>query len=536
MKSSRAPYHAPMSPRRSRWIDAALALALAAVTFLLYRKILRLWWMFDDPIQLNMLAAYRARDFLFSSGFWRDRNIPVFTPLLLVSLAADKAMFGLRAEGFYAHQLVAALGIGPLLYALLRLWFSRPISFFAALIAILGTPMIQITQLLMCRHYVEGLLLATAAAIAYVMAARRDRFGLGAVSAVLALVAMLAKEVFVPLPLVLAMLPEPRRRKLFVPQAVALAIYAIWRMRMLGPELRGYGWTVRGAEWVRIVTTLPLRALRILAADSAAGWIVIVMLLVLLAIAFVRDRASRLPLAIAFLCAVLPVVPVSIELQPRFALATWLVLAIAAAVAAAATPRRIGIAALAVLAIAATIANRTAWAKADRDARRMSDEARVFSMLAPDELLFAPMAQPTVFVELRILLGAQGRWSYVELPLCGRKPPRRLFTYDAASRAVKETSFATIERRCAAIRAMPITATFETDRDGALFWHLGPYRDGRYSFLLTPDGSQVFDVPADGGYRLPKMAAIDIRVRYESPAGWVTYSPERRVPLRQGQP
>lgn len=525
-----------MSPRRSRWIDAALALALAAIAFFLYRKILRLWWMDDDPIHLNMLAAFRARDFLFDAGFWRGRNIPVFTPLLLLSLALDKALFGLRADGFYAHQLIAAIGIGPLLYALLRLWFARAVAFLAALIAILGTPMIQVTQLLMCRHYVEGLLLAMAAAIAYVVAARRDRTGLGVVAAALALGAMLAKEIFVPLPLVLAMLPEVRRRRLLVPQAIALAIYAGWRMLMLGPELRGYGWTVRGTEWLRVAATLPLRALRMLSADTAAGWIALALLLALLAFAIVRGRAARLPVAIACCCALAPVVPVSIELQPRFALALWLLLVVAAAIGAAAAPRRIGIAALVVLATAAAIANRAAWAKADREARRMSDEARVVSMLRADEVLFAPLAPTTVFVELRLLLGSQGRWSYVELPLCGQKPPRRLFTYDAVSQEVKETSFATIERRCGAIRSMPLTATFEADRTGALFWHLGPYRDGRYSFLLTEDGTQVFEVPADGGYRLPNMDALNIRVRYASPAGWVTHGPVRHIMLRHGQP
>ena len=290
-----------MNSGRSRWIDVALALALAAITFLLYRKIVRLWWMFDDPIQLNMIVAYRARDFLFSSGFWRDRNIPVFTPLLLLSLAADKAMFGLHAEGFYLHQLIAVLGVGPMLYALLRLWFARSTAFLVALIAILGTPMIQITQLLMCRHYVEGLLLAMAAAIAYVVAARRDHAGLGVLAAVLALAAMLGKEIFVPLPLVLALLPEPRRRRPLVPQGMALAIYALWRMLMLGPHLlQGYGWTVRGAEWLRVVATLPLRVLQTIAASSIAGWIVTALLLALLAFALVRNRAARLPLAIDF--------------------------------------------------------------------------------------------------------------------------------------------------------------------------------------------------------------------------------------------
>ncbi|MCU1347794.1 MAG: hypothetical protein JWO56_824, partial [Acidobacteria bacterium] len=266
---------------KQRWLDALAALTLALIAFVLYRKIVRLWWMFDDPAHLNYIAAVPARDFLVSAGFWQHFIAPVFTPLLLLSLAADAALFGQNAAAFYAHQLLGVMLIGPLLYVLLRLWLPPRFAFPAALIALLGVPTIQIAQLLMLRHYVEGLLFALLAAIAFVLAERRDDerrddVRLSVASALLALLAMLAKEVFVPLGFVLAMLPGARRRRLLVPQAVALAVYTLWRLAMLGPALHGYGWTVRPAEWPRVVATLPLRALQTLAAEQLAGWIVVV--------------------------------------------------------------------------------------------------------------------------------------------------------------------------------------------------------------------------------------------------------------------
>jgi hypothetical protein len=33
---------------KSKFVDAAVVAALAALAVLLYRKILRLWWMYDD--------------------------------------------------------------------------------------------------------------------------------------------------------------------------------------------------------------------------------------------------------------------------------------------------------------------------------------------------------------------------------------------------------------------------------------------------------------------------------------------------------
>jgi hypothetical protein len=519
-----------VNPTRRRWIDAALALALAAIAYFLYRKIGRLWWMFDDPVHLNILAVHRVGDYLFSAEFWRHFIAPVFTPLLLLSLRFDVAAFGLHPQAFYRHQLLGVVLIAPLLYALLRLWLPRPHAFLGALTAILGTPLIQISQLLMLRHYVEGLLLALAASIAFVVAARRDDRRLAIAAAVLTLGAMLAKEVFVPLPFILAMIPEGRRRRLLVPQGIALAIYTIWRLLMLGPELRGYGWTVRGADWPRVAATMPLRAMQKIAADSPAGWIVVALLLALLAMMLVHKRAWRVPLAIALFCATLPVLPVSIDLQPRYALGLWLLLVITAAFVTAAM-RRGGIAVLVVLTMTAAVANRAAWAATFRDARRMSDEARILPMLRPDELLFEPASPPATLGALAALTRSRGHWSYDAQPLCGQPPPRRLFTYDEASSEVKVADPTIVQRRCAATRAMPLTATFAADGTGVLFWRLGPYRDGTYTFLLAPDGTQAFDVPIEGGYRLPNVPEIAIRVRYTSPAGWMAYSPERRVRL-----
>jgi hypothetical protein len=71
---------------------------------------------------------------------------------------------------------------------------------------------------------------------------------------------------------------------------------------------------------------------------------------------------------------------------------------------------------------------------------------------------------------------------------------------------------------------MPLYATFNFERH-AVLWHLGPYREGSYAFVLG-HGSQAFEVPRDAGFRINGMPAVTLRVRYTSPADWVTYSPE----------
>jgi hypothetical protein len=86
-------------------------------------------------------------------------------------------------------------------------------------------------------------------------------------------------------------------------------------------------------------------------------------------------------------------------------------------------------------------------------------------------------------------------------------------------------------RHCASIRsAAPLNASFRfTGED--LFWDLGPYDDGRYRFVLA-DGVEAYDMPRRAGFKVGRLAVLPLRIEYESPAGWITYSPELR--LREG--
>ena len=45
--------------------DAAAAALLAALVIVLYRKVTRLWWMWDDPFHINLLSAQPFRGILF---------------------------------------------------------------------------------------------------------------------------------------------------------------------------------------------------------------------------------------------------------------------------------------------------------------------------------------------------------------------------------------------------------------------------------------------------------------------------------------
>ena len=507
---------------------------LAIVSALWSRKIVALWWTFDDPFHLNFIAPRSAGQLLFSSETWRAYPAHVFTPLHLLSLRADLYFAGANARGFYLHHLVSFVCIAPLLYILLRQWLGRVPAICSALIAMAGVPMTEAAQRLMDRHYLEGLLFALLSTLLFVVAIRSGARKWSVGSAALYLVAMSAKEIFVPLVAILAVLPEGDARKRLrglLPHAFALLVYAAWRFAALGPRLESYGWAVKRADWPRMLATLPLRMAGVLAHGAIAGWLSVALIAAAVAIVAWQLRPARRLIAVGACAALLPIVPVSFEIQPRYGLAAWVL----AAAAVGFVPRRGWMKALPLIVVAvAVIAGRQAWADSYRAHKQMSGEARALAALGPQDMLWLPATPPATLDELARLTGTRARWTYAALPLCaGRLSAERFWGFDAAARNVRQMRREELLRSCAANRAAPLSVRFEATR-GALFWDFGPYETGTYRIVIA-DGRQGFDVPRRAGFQLSGIPALPLRVRYQSPDGWTTYSDDLQVSLLDGR-
>jgi hypothetical protein len=153
-------------------------------------------------------------------------------------------------------------------------------------------------------------------------------------------------------------------------------------------------------------------------------------------------------------------------------------------------------------------------------------------MIGPNDVLWLPATPPATLDELSRLTGTHARWTYDALPLCaGRLAARRFFAY--VQPHVREVSRDFVMRDCAANRVAPLTVNFDATR-GALFWEFGPYEAGQYRVVIA-DGRQAFDVPRRAGFRLAGIPALPLRVRYQAPDGWVTYSDDLEVSLAEGR-
>jgi hypothetical protein len=549
------PQNRPRAPRRGA--DLALAGALAAAAVALYRPVTHLWWLYDDAFQVRFVLHHRLAEYAFVPAVWQQLPNRVFTPLLLASLDLDAALFGLRPAAFYLHQLAALAAAAAGLFLLLRRWLPRGWAALAGLLFLLGVPTAAAVELLMVRHYLEGLVLALGATALYLAALRRHRPALAVASGVLFLLSAAAKEIFVPLPLLLVALGargenrdglpdagERRRRwRYALPHLAALALYAAWRRAMLGAFLGGYGWASEAAELPRLAAELPVKVAAVLAQGRPlAGGLLLALLGGGIAVWLLARRRIAFGLGCAAL-ALLPVLPVSTDFEPRFAFASWLLLAAGAGFAGrwAAAPggrrRRLAVAAAALALGCAAVVWWGAWRSEMERLAAMSEEGRRFLDLGRGDVLVHPLSPASALLNVNLLERelrddpSPADWFEDDLYLCGSRAPRGTTFWAPTAAGKPEDVTARIEElRPQACRAAhnhrPLAASLRL-RDGVLHWELGPYGEGSYAFVLD-GGRYRFPAPRRGGFQLG-AGNLTVRVKYTSPEGWVTYSPLLRL-------
>ena len=483
---------------------------LAAAAFLLYRKSLRLYWTYDSPLLLHRAVE---RDWNWEV-FIPDTLQYLFTPLLALTDEAFLALFGLEPWRWYLAQLVIVALVAIALFAVLRLYVATPAAASGALLFLLGPPVATAASSLYLVHYFEAILFGALAALCFVLALRRGSLVFSTLSALCYLAAISGKEIAVPLPLVLFLLPEGNWRKRarhLIGHAAALGLYAGWRLFVVKLPLIAYGWTTTFSD----LATVPWRLVATAAGASLVAGLLAIALMLAGAAPALRSRVA----IIAFFCAIAPILPVSAEMQDRFTLAFWVWLSCAFAIGV----RRPAL--IAATIVVALIANRQQWTEEFTRNKRMSDEAYVWVHERGDVLLRNPAIPAGTMPELEwmkeeLFHHAKGaRWFYDDIYLCLHSlEGRRILEYNPRTRRVEE-----VHPVCAPYRTdVPLTVEFE-QRGAATHWRFGPYRDGEWR-VIAFEGEHAWDVPREGGYVMGSIILRDLRVRYRSPEGWVTYS------------
>jgi hypothetical protein len=521
-------------------LDLIVAALIAVGGWIIYHRALGLWFTYDDFFHLHFLNGAGRWEYFYRPEVWQRLPFKMITQLLFLSLDFDQVVFGLDAHGFLIHQLVSFSLCVAVLYLVLRLWLPRLWAFLGTALFAIGPVTVTVAPLLMVRHYVETLLLGLLAVGAYVLALRRGR-RLAVASAVFYFLAMLAKEIAVPLVFLLVLIPEGTfRRRLAVaaPHLGAFVLYLCYRLYMLGTFAGGYGWLVEPSDLPRLALGLPAKiGMEMLGRPSTASWAMLLCLLIGLGMVALRQP---LLLVASALLALLPILPVSTEMEPRYALPAWLLLsltfpfAVRPLVERKRVIRLVGIGLVLIATAGALFAHLDAREETFARLERMSAEHLAFLEITPGEYLRDPLGPPATMGELAwfkadlLKKGPAAGWFYDDYFLCAHPDLGRVWSWESVQQEVVDVtaSMPSLRRRhCHAFRKeSPLTVEMHA-AGRTLHWTLGPYQDGRYSFVLG-DGIQSVEVPPVGGFQLQRVGALSLRLKYESLQGWTTYSPE----------
>ena len=516
---------------RSAWPVHAAAAGVPVVLLLaLYGSVLGGFFMGDDPAILWACAERGVPAYFVDPSAWRAFSQANFTPWVIASFGADWHVFGLAPLGYYWHQLTSLAIVVVLGYAVVARFHAPWVAALGTCLFVASVPAATTSQWLMTRHYVEGLAFALLAVLLFLAAVARGSTGLAWCAAAAYLAATSAKELYVPLVVVLPFLAAGawrQRLRSLLPSVAALVIYVAWRMWMLGAAhfLSGYGSLGSGQRGGI--------ALRL---QSATGWTLpvvwAVLGVVLLAHALQRPRRGEWPAlgTVVLACAAVgPLLPVLGLLEARMLLAVSFLLAVWFAVAlsgfargaiGAAAVVAIGVAALAVC--SAAVAGSPPWN--DRSSvGRYRDEGRfMLEQGRPGQTLLSPVGPPWYYKclgKLRQKVGG-GESPSVCYDVCFCKG----LTGSAAVelRGGMLTPLAPTIEGCAGSGA-PLSAEMTYDPDGTLSWRLGPYRVGEWSAFDEVGYATI--VPPEGATSLWLSEPASFAFRYTSPEGWFAVSP-----------
>ena len=230
----------PLGFRRNAWPVATLLL----LVILLFHALPSGYWRGDDSAILLHALNSKGLSAFYDSNDWQKLSPSNLTPWVTLSFKVDLWLAGLSPRFFYVHQLCSLGMVAVSAYALSRQWVSPVWAFLSVCLFLVGAPTASVTELLMTRHYLEGMLFALLAMLAFVHALRQQRMSWAFAGAIAYALAVTAKEIYVPLVLVFLVIPPVNnlgtRLWLASPFIGTAFLYIFWRQYMLGAMIGGY--------------------------------------------------------------------------------------------------------------------------------------------------------------------------------------------------------------------------------------------------------------------------------------------------------
>lgn len=534
----------PVMPKTSQGNMVWAGIVLAVLTLGLHGSALKGWWRWDDPQILRHALSYSPWEYFLIPAAWQAFHAAVLFPWLTLPFDIDLRLFGLNPHAFYGHHLLSLWVAALMSYVLLRLWLGPLWSGLGATLFLSGVPVTVVAQELMSRHYVEGLVFAILALYLFLRALRESRPSLAWWGGLFYLLAVSAKEVYVPLVLFLPFVPERdlrQRLRTALPFLLVAVAYVPWRWHMLITPV----WTLSDHIVWRAVAGVPFLAIGPLIGTGTLGTAINLLILAQLGIVLWRRWDLLLLTLVALALITGPLVPVAllIGFTARYQLLPWWVFCCTVAllfkwIGDFGQRWFVAVLVLYVLVMGVVLYQglqvRTALEPTIREFEMQgkfiwdAHKNRALLVAASPGLtnmfwyprglvwvkdLIGDPQSPRLLVDeielAEVDLSRTEVWAYGDRCQCmlnvSENVPRMLAKWQ--SRLVVK----------------PLSLAIDY-RENHISWHFGPYKDGVWSVVNGQWMGKLL-TRASGQRQLTlHVPSYDFYVRYDSPEGWTTYS------------
>jgi hypothetical protein len=524
----------------------ALVALLLSVLFLFY-SLPSGYWRADDPAILWHAMNSKGLSAFYSPSDWQKLSPNNLTPWIILSFKIDLWLAGLSPKIFYIHSIFSLASVVVAAYILQRQWISPIWVLLSTGLFLMGGSTASVTELLMTRHYLEGLLFALLSIVAFTKAIRQQKMFWAIAGAFAYALAATAKEIYVPLILVILTLPPfeglKKRLRLAIPYLVVALLYILWRRYMLGAMIGGYSDADSLFSW-QSVAGMASVVQRFPSFFFGEQWILpssIFFIVVCIAL-FLNPIATPvfLSLAVGILVPLIPLIafpgisgPDRYLFLPWFATCLAGVLSLQFVVSKLPLMPRLG-QAVGIFAAALIILITFLYSNKLKDSRALTYrefdiQGRFYfagtqtQALIPSPTLLHGYWYLTHLCDIKKVLAQTCPAVLIKgLPIA--QPIEQLFKFDAAQGMMIDLSNKLPDERIK-IETIDTSRALQADisnEHGLWRWSLGPYTKGQYYFVSPLIGR--YPVPQSGILKT-HWVKLELHVQYESPEGWSTSSP-----------
>lgn len=545
------PMPASLLKKDRLFTNIVFVFSLAIIVGLYLWSLIGANWRWDDTQILLFLIQNTPFEYLSSPVVWQNFSSANLTPWLLLSFEIDFALFGFKPIYFYLHQILALLITAMLFYACLRLWVNRLSALYGLILFLAGAPSMSVTQQLMTRHYIEGAVFFLLSVFLFVKYLRFTKMWFLVVSSIAYVLAISAKEIYVPLIVLLLFIPESNisnRIRALAPFILITSLYIFWRGYMLSSYSGGYI-DLSELATLNFVTDVAANFSHFPILLTGIAWpIAVFIYFLLMSFYFWRSRKSPLFTIIAVILVLTPLVPLvsspGINNPDRYLFLFWIAISFSFTCYSSCLSdqflgsknfhrRNLVVCSKVVFLICTAIQGVITLLSVSKIGNEFDVQSK-FVWSNNEEIAFVPsntiIRSFWFFRGLRDLkkIYKNGEKSPIPVidPIYLNNDIEVLYTYNLACKCMRNSSESLAERLQQHVNNLNGNAELELEYSytkGIFAWTAGPYLTGQWVFLSDQLGG-IAQAPRIGQRRVSVEEGSEFYLRYSSPEGWLTYS------------